>query len=415
MRNHSFYNVGHGDAILIQDDDFLVVRDVGQPSKIKQIRKSFYQNSLNQALLDIMRSDLKRYAVVSHAHEDHFSGFMQLYSQNQFHIFEESYIPPLVCGPSVVLHPIGCMSETSLRDFLAHKVKFYLKVYAALNKGVTKKNLSNWFFLLPVMNYLSKKVTQVSFSDKILNGSATVLWPYLVKSAKDGNTCSGLDGKYDFEKYNRVDLEYPLWDMDIGYQDQFQQCTDEVVDVYLKIIDGQQENRESIIERQKSEKELFVKKIEGVLQRVNGLQLKIPYPQKILFCHAINHDDDNQSVVFQYDDASAIYLSDLYGTYINQMISVMKLNGLLMSGYKLLKSSHHGSRYDASLLTTNYDEVVHCCGVGTKAQYGPNIGYLAKSPQSICLDWDYQAPKWDVHVLYASTLVYPSDRTIIRV
>ena len=418
MRNHSFYNVGHGDAILIQDDTSLVVRDVGQPSKIKQIKKFFYQNSLNQALLDITQSNLKRFAIVSHAHEDHFSGFMQLYFQNKFHIFEEAFIPPLVCGPTYILHPIGCSSEFSLRDFLKEKVDFYLKVYAALKKGITKKNLSNWFFLLPVMNYLSKKVSQVSFSDKILNGSATVLWPYLPKSAKDGNDCDAYDVfpcKDDFEHFNKVNLEYALWNGDVGNQDQFQQYTDEIVDVYLKILDARQDERESISDRQQYEKEDLVRKIESVLKKVDGVQLKMSYPQKLLFCWAINHDDDNQSLVFQYDDASAIYLSDLYGTYISRMINVMNASGLLKPLYELLKSSHHGSRYDVSLQNTNYNDVVHCCGVGKKNQYGPNAGYLARLQRSICLDWDSQSPKWNPNVLNASLLVYPSDRIVIRV
>ena len=410
MRLHSFYNVGHGDAVLIRDATSLVVRDIGQPSRIKKCRKQFYQNCLSLALNVICYSDLKRYAVVSHAHEDHFSGFMKLYYRNQFQIFEECYIPPLVTSPSSAFRVYVGDFDGSLRERLKQKVDLYLKIFASLKKNsATKKTISNWFFLLPVMNFLSKKVYQVSFSDKILNGDATVLWPYLAKSAKDGNKyddviCEKMD---DLESALKLELENPF--IGITQEEEFNRYVDEIVSIYLKILDSKEQGQD--------EKGLYVERISTILKNVsNNIKVSVSYSVKVLFCRAINNDDDNQGVAFQYDDASAIYLCDFYGVYIDKMLTIMNKYTLLKSQYELLKSSHHGSRYGQNLQNVTYNGVIHCCGIGTKAHKGPDVGYLNKHRRSFCMDWDFYSSKWDARVYKASLpLVYPCVKKSFKI
>ena len=412
MREHSFYNVGHGDTITIKDGDSLVVRDCGRYPKKSQ----FYEDSLDLALDDIKHFEKKKYAVISHAHNDHFSGFLELYNQNLYQLFEETFIPPLVLlngGLFSSDSPKRLSQETisSLRS----KVNLYLKAYASLKRrSSTKRLISNWFFLLPVMNFLSKKVTMVSCGDQILNQSATVLWPPLPISVNDGKNLAN-DGNVYIERAlekSNLETEFNLRDLDLSPEVQsfFDGRSERITSIYSQIIEGGSEDNE-LTEEQKED---FVQEIGNILEEIDHVNINIlPYHIKQSLCSAIRNDDDNMSLIFQYNDASAIYLSDIDENYIPYLINIMRLNGFILPEYMLLKSSHHGTRYESSLASIKYNLVVHTCGVGIsrgrRAHKGPNRNYCIGKQNTFCLDWDYTAmqsnpAKWDPFVLNNSTV-----------
>ena len=412
MREHSFYNVGHGDTITIEDDHSLVVRDCGRYHKNYQ----FYEDSLNLALSDIKHTDKKKYAILSHAHNDHFSGFQELYNQNKYQLFEETFIPPLVLPNGNLYSGVSRKSlSPAAISSLKTKINLYLKAYASLKRrSSTKQLVSNWFFLLPIMNFLSKKVVMVSCGDQILNQSATVLWPPLPNSANDEKEISN-DSDIYIERakvINDIEVELNLHDMDISPEERlfFDERANSIVSIYSKIIEGDSENDQPTEEQKRT----FVEKIEKILEDIDRVGIKnLPYRIKQLLCSAIRNDDDNMSLVFQYNDASAIYLSDIDEKHIPLLISIMQLNGFILPEYVLLKSSHHGTRYESSLKSIKYNLVVHTCGIGIsrgrRAHKGPNRDYCVGKQNTFCLDWDYTAmqlnsTKWDPVVLGNSTV-----------
>lgn len=423
MREHSFYNVGHGDTITIENDDSLVVRDCGRYPR----RCKFYKDSLNLALNDISSSNKKKYAIIPHAHDDHFSGFLELFLQNKYQLFEETYIPPLVLpNGNIFLSASRKSLSPAAISILKWKITLYLKAYASLRRrSLIKRLISNWFFLLPVMNYLSKKVTMVSCGDQLLNQSATVLWPPLQYSVNDGMEIEN-DSDIYIEKaleINNFSVEFNLRDLGFSPEAQsfFDGRAERIVSIYTQIIEGSSEDNQPA----KEQKEAFVREIENILKDIDLSGIKIlPYYIKRLLCSAIRKDDDNMSLVFQYNDASAIYLSDINERYIPHLINIMRLNGFILPEYVLLKSSHHGTRYESSLKSIKYMLVVHTCGKGIskgpRAHNGPYIGYSIGKRNTYCLDWDHRAMrldpiKWDTFVFNTSTICYPPKKINFKV
>lgn len=419
MRKHSFYNIGHGDAVIIEDNDYIVVRDIGQYSK----RRKFYSDSMNLALYDIISSEKKKYAIISHAHKDHFSGFQELFNQSKYHLFEESFIPPLVLPNGSFFSNASSkkLSENAIKA-LRSKIILYLKAYSSLKRLSSIKNLiSNWFFLLPIMNFLSKKVIMVSCGDQIINQAATVLWPPLAQSLKDDKQIV-ID---DFNIRNTINIHnietgLLLEKLD-NHNDSIELLylmSERILAVYTQILE---KNNDIISEEneqnEQEEKEAFVHEIENILNEIDRTNIySLPKHIKSVLCTAINNDDDNMSLIFQYNDASAIYLSDIDKKIIPHLINVMQQNGLILPQYNLLKSSHHGSRYDRTLKSIKYNCVVHTCGIGIsrglKAHNGPYIGYAAGKRDTYCMDWNHFAMnlnpiRWDPFVFNTSTICTP--------
>lgn len=380
---------------------------------------------MDQAISDIQLFRGKKYALVSHAHKDHFSGYMELFKQKCYHIFEEAYIPPLI-GMSSCNFCFSKLNSPQGIDELHNKIKTYIAIYSSLKKNsITKELISNWFYLLPVMNFLSRKVLQVSCKDRILNKNATVLWPVFANSAKDhiNVDTNGLDSKIIIEKSND-NVEYVhkvTLDFDDDEKMLINEYANQVLDIYMSIL-----GRENIDGNEGSDDENvaqdYVDQIQEILSNIDAnLSVRIPFGKKVYFCSVINNEDDNYGLVFQYDDASAIYLCDMHGDYISQLVAVMQKNNLLKPDYKLLKSSHHGTRYDVSLASLNNQQVVHCCGVGISrgknAHKGHDIGYSKGIQNTFCMDWDKAAAqtKWDPNVLQSSTLVYPQPTKKFRI
>ena len=419
MRTHSFYNVGHGDAVIIEDNDYIVVRDIGQHSK----RRKFYRDSMNLALYDIVISDKKKYAIISHAHKDHFSGFRELFNQSKYHLFDESFIPPLVLPNGAFFSNSSSkrLSEETINQ-LKSKIKRYLKVYSSLKRSSsTKKLISNWFFLLPIMNFLSKKVSMVSCGDLIINQNATVLWPPLAQSLKDRKQIA-ID---DFNIRNTINIHnieirllFEEPDFPNDSLEQLNQLSERILAVYTQILEKNNDTINEENEQSKyEEKKDFVHEIDNVLNEIDRTSIySLSKHIKNALCTAIKNDDDNMSLIFQYNDASAIYLSDIDKKNIPHLVNVMQQNGLILPQYNLLKSSHHGSRYEGSLKSIKYNCVVHTCGIGIssgpKAHNGPYIGYAVGKRNTYCMDWNHFAMnlnpiRWDPFVFNTSTICTP--------
>jgi len=186
----TFFNVGHGDAILLElpgskeYDRHFVLRDFGRSRFAKLTENSctpkrliqhrcfcdpwfcFYPFSLLRRLR-LHKPDYIRFDVMlSHAHDDHFNGFKLLYDDGLRRIFDNAYIPFL---------PMGDLNE--LGGLL---IKYSLLMYRYFGPDTIEgENAKNWLLATPIMMALSQKMWCVgqglNLSD--WNCKTTILWP----------------------------------------------------------------------------------------------------------------------------------------------------------------------------------------------------------------------------------------------
>ena len=189
-----------------------------------------------------------------------------------------------------------------------------------------------------------------------------------------------------------------------------------IVEIYKNLLD---ETGLRSKEVNSDECQIYVEEILDILKRIKSLpKTWLSKNVKRVLCTALKKDDDNQSVVFQFNDASAIYLSDLY--CIDELVDSMVINQQNLKSYKLLKSSHHGSRFAQKIQRLPYSTVVHCCGVGAKNHNGPDLGYTLAHNGAVvvCLDWDARTARkkpWNQNVLNHSTLIHPGSDYSVNV
>lgn len=368
---HSFYNVGHAESILIKPDSrTLIVRDLG---KNKKANVNYVQNFklAYDEIIHAFNAGLDIDTIISHAHADHIDGFTDLLN---------TYTPP---------HKIFRTAYLPKQDFSNSKTLHYVllrfSVYCVLicgKKSRASQRAKNWLNFRPTINALSQNIQEVSLGDTITTWSknATILWPPSFNN--------------DYPDYAEKDYKRLLRSVEALDTMQSPEFLEELRETNQKLSEllALSEENEETSEIKQLLDSLTSSFRNGSINRQSPLTFNIPTMT------AYKHCIDNDSLVFAFDDHSALYLSDLYS---DAMSSMIKANPQIVLNYQLLKSAHHGTRICTELQTNgHFDEIVHCCGI-TNANYGgPIIDYNSCTNGKVyCLDWDRtNTALWDPKV-----------------
>ncbi len=388
---HSFYNVGHAETIFIEpDDNTLIVRDFGKNQKKNIPYYNNYQNAYNHLTRRLNDGHTTIDAVISHAHADHISGFKDLHKslitpKSKTKIFRNSYVPK------------QDFSSSDTLDSILLRLSIYGILYCSVNSRMYNRS-KNWINFMPIIKDLSLNVIEVCQGDKISHWSkpATVLWP-----EKNFHIHFSQANK-DYEILKRA--VYALNTMQshevLGNIESLER---RVVDLNNEIAENSFSNLEII------EDALLM--VNNIFRNGNNTKYSpLIFSPRVI--RAYKHCVDNDSLVFAFDDDSALYLSDLDSDALNAM---MRINPM-KNKYSLLKSAHHGTRICARLQNCNFDKIIHCCGATLSTYNGPTIEYNnCNSGNVICLDWDNNAPtqKWDPNVKQNSTIHDPITNPIV--
>lgn len=356
------WNVGHGEAIRIDFDNGLsVIRDFGRSGKAIPTETSIEVGDLVD--FPIIPTGRKTTAILSHAHEDHFSGFRKLYDLQYRKIFSECYVPWL-----------DFRTVKSLGWQMAIE-SAYLYAYFGpdTDAGLATKN---WYLAAPIMATLGEKFYGVS-SGHSFNWPVRdkVLWPpfpgdslwYESRSRLASKTVKRIKQRLKEANQNRVSKE---------------------VEKYAKMIC--RILREYFSEKQsplsKEQHSVNVEKIIDILESIGKLRIPhFPFLEEVFVRAASDRicDLDDHSLVFEISD-KALFLSDLNETPMNRMATLYMQRP---RRYRLIKSAHHGTKIGTREFLNaieKVDVILHCCGPTKFKHYkGPTDKYCYFSPESI--------------------------------
>ena len=370
------FNVGHGEAmILTLDNGRKVIRDFGRSFQAKKTATSIsviaiiqkYQNHISpiKTKIDI---------VLSHAHDDHFNGFIKLHDLGFKKIFKTAYIP------YIDLTTIESLGGKIL------KLSSYLYTYYGIKTNIGK-NAKNWILAIPILADLSEMICGVctGYIIKSWVPNGEILWPPIPGSATSyySDFETNIDNQISFFETNLEDTVM------LDYKRQ-------VLDEILKLLAQQIyiNPDEPIVTGGDS----TVNRINDILE--NSLRFSRyfrtnanPFKNILRYKNSI---DDN-SIVFRLFDTKqnhALFLSDLNSKYIRE-ITLFHMNGSMH--FRIIKSSHHGSRYNDMMhvLKNTSDTIIHCCGPSNQRIKQPDVAYRNVSGNIICTDWNtYSTSKW---------------------
>ncbi len=369
------FNVGHGETMVINlDGPVSVIRDFGQSSyhkhtatstSIQRIIDSRY--SCNRFIKSRQEID----AVLSHPHEDHFNGFLQLHKNECRRIFNRSYIPWL---------DFTTLNTLSGRMLI---LSSYLVSYYGLStpKG---QNASHWILMAPVMSELSHMLYGVCERHTMnhWNPKGIVLWP---PAPTD-------HGFYSPKRINRIIEEIEGQINDSQLIEQYYRRVINPLFEILQLITPINPDEPRINENIDS-----VSRIRSILDIADSFNdqfnnLVISYRSNFVYKQTI----DDHSIVFELDDngvKKALFLSDLHPSSINKMIrgSIPRY-----AHYKIIKSAHHGTRFGNAFRTQNItaEISIHCCGPAHPNWNGPDQKYFSVSKKIYCTDWNHSSKKW---------------------
>ena len=394
---HTFYNVGHGDAIFIEPDKKqLLIRDLGCYSRISQ------NKGLLAAIDDVEDCIKKEFSIdvlVSHAHKDHYNGFQELYKRmfkkNRAKPFRKAYIPYL--SPYIL--------ESLDWAVLVASVGFYLYLP---RKSTYHQKGRNWLMLAPLMANLAQYVVGLVAGSGInLNGTqANVLWP-------PANAYGTLSSK---ELINQIKYIYAQSDLDDdGFFDFCESIYKDLEDCFTD--HGKKKDDVDYVNK-------ILKKLEDKRIKVFGKKNGLPYAHLFsnpFLKNSYNKCIDNHSIVFEIPE-EAVFLSDIKEDAMDEMFMQLRGNNIVLSKhYSLLKSSHHGTRICDDLKKIEFEKIVHCCGKGHVTYNGPIIDYnqmfssFSHNTNSVvfCMDWNARgsSKKWKSAVKKASKIVGGIKRT----
>lgn len=373
------FNVGHGEAMYLHlDNGVFVIRDFGRAHQSLPSDTSISIDRIFSCcghLNYFMRhKKLPVDTVLSHAHDDHFNGFLKLYKNGERKIFRNSYIPWLN------------LQDVNSMGGLLYKLSLYFFAYYNLNTPESER-AKNWILIAPAMLELSERLFGVT-ANHVINSwtpRANILWPpppddsyYIYKTKSIADKIQKIEATID----NPVLIK------------NFNEQVYEPVIQYLRRIYPQ--SNEGYTSNEGGEN-FGVGPISQILERVNeyrsGFQ-RNPINKGLILSH--NWTIDDHSLVFELvrdSNPIALFLSDLTARRINQMI---KFNNLNSRKYALIKSAHHGSRYSDALFKKNIsaDIVIHCCGPANPNWYGPDIRYVKIGKEIVCTDWHKNSTRW---------------------
>ena len=388
---HIFYNVGHAETIFIEpDDNTLIVRDFGKNQKKITPYYNNYQKAYNYLTHRLNDGHTTIDAIISHAHADHISGFKKLHkiffkSSPKRKIFKKSFVPK------------QDFSSSDTLDSVLLRLSIFGILYCSVNSRMYNRS-KNWINFMPIIKDLSHNVIEVCQGDNISHWSkpATVLWPektFYIHSWQENK---------DYEILKRAVLALNTM--------QSHEVLENIESLERRVINTINETAEnSFSNLEIVEESLSI--VNNIFRNGNNIKYSpLIFSPRVI--RAYKHCVDNDSLVFAFDDDSALYLSDLDGDALNAMMHANPMK----NKYSLLKSAHHGTRICARLQNCNFDKIIHCCGATLSTYDGPTIDYNhCNSGNVICLDWDNNAPpqKWDPNVKPLSTIYDPITNPIV--
>jgi len=369
----TFNNVGHGEAIFIQlDNGRGIVRDFGRAKQAKYTSTCCFpidllrscRHTRKQCIPMIRKRTLD--AVLSHAHEDHFSGFKTMCDLDREGVFENAYIPWL--------------SMENLDSLGGLLIKYSLLLYRYYDPNTrTALNAKNWLLAAPVMAYISRKLWCVSAGHNVSEwGVSKILWPP--------------EPSQSYQEKLRVKLVAYLSQNDPGslFLELLNNDTEEILDVLRKFYPT------SSVDQTGSEisSEDATKAIETISEVLLRRDRQLSSPEVLRRAYKSTLDD--HGLVFEIGDGEekALFLSDANDATVERML---KANDIRNQHYRTIKAGHHGNRGAKRLQKHNVTAgvVVNCCGPANNNYRGPSSEYLNVSKGDvICTDWNDSGSKW---------------------
>jgi hypothetical protein len=378
MANLRVYNVGHGEAMCLGlDNDITVIRDFGRFSNAIPTNTSITMDRIIECCMypylpggNFGNID----AALSHAHDDHFNGFIKLHNRGLRKIFRNSYIPWLDFAT------VDSMGGVLLQ------LTLYLYTYYDL-QNPDNHNARNWIKIAPIMLELSENLygTCSGYTINTWSPQGQVLWPpppgdnyYTLAQRKIAALIRRIEdrlvGVVDLNEF-KLKIYQPLFNiLKRSYPEN------------VESPNSSEENQNNVVESVST----LLSQADTYRQSFRQIRIE----NGIILSHRWTLDD--HSLVFQLVDDSgpiALFLSDLTSRRINQMLNY---NGLNNIHYSLLKSAHHGSRYSRGLYNhqISSERVLHCCGPANKNWRGPDTRYATISNQQIFTDWNQKSARW---------------------
>lgn len=407
MFSTHFFNVGHGEAMIIELDQFernrphWIIRDFGQsrsaiktnysviPSQILGLHHCSYywhrflRNIPHNGMIDI---------VLSHAHEDHFNGYAELFYKGKRKIFNNAYIPAL--------------DMSTLEALGGVLIKYSLLVYRYLGPAHPyAKEAKHWLLAAPILAGLSKKVLCVyeGYQIKDWGIKNRVLWPCLTN-----NITKLLKDRLDLffeENPRRSDI----------LDNDAEAIRLELSKFYLMEDIENTDKHSHPIEQIDNTIHLIEERLGNRYEASEATAKKVTK----LYTHSYKRAIDNNGLMFEIGEGGdmLLFLSDAFDGTVAQML---KSNNIVGRHYRLIKAAHHGTRGAKALKTAGItsNHVVICCGPVRNGYKGPNVDYTQVSPNVICTDWNHGNAKWmDIEkfsIAHANCISYEYYRSLWR-
>ena len=369
MKDICFFNVGHGESILIRYPEVQIIRDFGRSKYAKETPFSCSIEKLAYRFKKYCTSIPETIAILSHLHEDHCNGFFELYNQKDEGIkfFKKTFIPWLK------FDDIKAIGSFILRINL-FLTRLYFKT-SHQNSNRPQKILK----IIPVLFDLSEELYCVgkghSFNE--IPDVNNVYWPPVDKHQTIEQS--------DWDDFNHI-IERCF---NKEHIEGFAADAQSLAGLIKNLLNGENShsNINSIIDyigdiiRKPIDNRPFQNDIEKV---------------KLMSSKYI----DNNSIIFDIlpkDNCGTLFLSDADENSVYQA-----LKNYTSRQYQFIKAGHHGTRGAKSLQKLNYkaDEVICCCGPALNSWYGPSRDYL-NIGKVYCTDWNDKSHKWINKDLYS--------------
>ena len=359
------WNVGHGEALRIDFENGLsVVRDFGRHSHAKPTSTSIEVDEVIAAPLVVQGR--KTVAVLSHAHDDHFNGFSEMYKRGLRKVFRKCYIPWLDFR---TVRSLGWQVQV---------LGTYLLAYYGgnSNEGLTTKH---WSRAAPLMAALGRTVRGVAAGHRFWwpGPRSRVLWP--PPPDEEG-----------WRKKHRRSVSRKLRSIRYGLRRSEQgsvvKAVEESANAISRALRTYYDPRHP--ERSFPESVTFddIKAIESRLEFVQSIPIR-PTPELDQALSAATTYRrsfvDDHSLVFQIGHR-ALFLSDLNKGPMDLM--ARRYMPRAPRSYGFLKSAHHGTRlggrpFRRAVRLAGW--VLHCCGPADRPYRAPIGDYKCFAPECI--------------------------------
>ena len=363
------WNVGHGEAMRIDFENGLsVVRDFGRHRQAKSTPTSIRVQDVIAAPL--VMPNRQTVAILSHAHEDHFSGFREMYRRGHRPVFEECYIPWL---------------DFSTAGALGWQVVMLgLYLFAYYGKGTPAAiTTENWTEAAPLMAALGVRLRGVAakYSFQWDGAEARVLWPPHPTQA-------------DWWDNHKRLIDRTLRDIrrQVGKGDRggVVDVVEESARAISTVLGGYYNPEFAALQFDEGRIKSDLKVIESKLTLLGerSIQHNLALDRTFSAASAGRRSFiDDHSLVFEIG-RSALFLSDLHGASMDMMARQYMDK---TRNYALMKSAHHGTRLghlEFRKAVGRARDILHCCGPASSVFHAPIDDYRCFAPERI-ISTDY--------------------------